>query len=1306
MSSPELPRINVTSLSQFVRYNNCERYLRLRLRSDEERQLRQRWGITVQPLTPLLRETGLEFEQAVETAVENLGEQVVRLGDDAPVSETLAWLRVAQAPVVLLQVPLEARLGHYQVNGIADLIRLWRDDSGGLHLFVADIKSSVKEKMEHRLQVALYVQILQEMVAAEGLAFVSINGRIIHAGDPAFLESWDFAAPGFDLLPYITTLNQLLVEDSSTIARIAELPFEEVFYHLGPWCDGCLYNAHCFYDAAERQDLSLVPALSAMEKRALHNAGIRTLPQLASLMDLPEKGSATLTVPLEQAEVYQRVNQQWAVGPQLPLIVQRARRALRRFDASVNAPPFLYGSGFGTLPDEEAHPGLVKIFLDAQYDYLQQRVYLASALITGPKGEQTVVRSLDQPPTAESERDLLLDWVQGILQALLTVTDRSDVFLHLYSYNSYDQRVLLEAFKRHLDEVALLPGFFDLMTQSPAVTQPIISFLAKELEERKNLGALCLPLHDAARALGFDWSDGDVAYYALFRARMFDNRRDIVRRYNGEIIPAPPDVPRGDPRRATIESASRFNSQIPLEYVYAAWGRLDQQKPEDERLLASFRNVTLEHLRGFAARRLYALAHIEGSFKVKSRYLDKERIDINSLFALLQPAPSRAQSLQQFLFMEHYAAFQGKLQVYSLPIERRVQTGLALLLRYKEYDDGRDVYRFAIETSSLGLDAQMVMSAFRLKEGSWVVFNEATETSASRLKNGRLGLVVALGESWLELSLLDISFGKGSSFRFFHNRNLTPELGGLYTIDEMADDMNADKQLAALAQASGNTLYRWLGKRPEQYLLEDDTRGTMARIVSMINELAAPASLTASQHQVIADSLAEPLLLVQGPPGTGKSYTLGWAIIARLLLHAAQGRPCRIAVSSKTHKAVNIVLDSVSQKWLQAAGMANPAGGPFPHLGLFKLVNDPGDDAPDGVNTLSPYNEGRLLDTLLGESFLIIGGTPGGLYNLAKYREAGGRNKVDWQDKLFDWVIIDEASQMSQPEGLLAAAWLKDEGQMIVVGDHRQMPPIIAHNWEEEELRTAVAALPHLSLFETLLNLNFPRASLDESFRLHKTMAQFLQENIYVHDGIQFYSRRTRLLPEGDFVDEYVRRVLDPSYPIVVIEHDERGSQQYNLTELRLVLPLVRACQQHLGLNGTKGLGIVVPHRAQKALLCQEFPELAEAQAIDTVERFQGGERDVIIVSATASDPDYVLAEADFLLNLNRLNVALSRPKQKLIVVASRSVTNLLVSDLAIFENAVIWKRLYYQYASELIWHRNGSMQVWVRGHLTNLTEG
>lgn len=152
--------------------------------------------------------------------------------------------------------------------------------------------------------------------------------------------------------------------------------------------------------------------------------------------------------------------------------------------------------------------------------------------------------------------------------------------------------------------------------------------------------------------------------------------------------------------------------------------------------------------------------------------------------------------------------------------------------------------------------------------------------------------------------------------------------------------------------------------------------------------------------------------------------------------------------------------------------------------------------------------------------------------------------------------------------------------------------------------------------------------------------------------------------------------MLDPDYPIVFIEHDEMAAQQFNELELALVTPLAAACQEHLELKGTDGLGVVVPHRAQRALPQDYFPRLAAYEAIDTVERFQGGERDVIIVSATASDSDFVLAEADFLLDSNRLNVAISRPRKKLVVVASRSITGLLVSDLETFERALVWKPL------------------------------
>src|SRR5207244_10207896 len=94
--------------------------------------------------------------------------------------------------------------------------------------------------------------------------------------------------------------------------------------------------------------------------------------------------------------------------------------------------------------------------------------------------------------------------------------------------------------------------------------------------------------------------------------------------------------------------------------------------------------------------------------------------------------------------------------------------------------------------------------------------------------------------------------------------------------------------------------------------------------------------------------------------------------------------------------------------------------------------------------------------------------------------------------------------------------------------------------------------------------------------------------------------------------------------------------------------------RDELHLDPQDGLGVVVPHRAQRAALKELFPDLAAAGAIDTVERFQGGERDLVVVSATASDPEFVLAEARFLLNPNRLNVALSRPRKKLILINRR----------------------------------------------------
>jgi superfamily I DNA and/or RNA helicase len=104
----------------------------------------------------------------------------------------------------------------------------------------------------------------------------------------------------------------------------------------------------------------------------------------------------------------------------------------------------------------------------------------------------------------------------------------------------------------------------------------------------------------------------------------------------------------------------------------------------------------------------------------------------------------------------------------------------------------------------------------------------------------------------------------------------------------------------------------------------------------------------------------------------------------------------------------------------------------------------------------------------------------------------------------------------------------------------------------------------------------------------------------------------------------------------------------------------------------------------QKALLQSRLPYLAGA--VDTVERFQGGERDLIIVSATVSDVAYAQSESDFLLEPRRLTVAVSRPKRKLIVLASQAIFTLMPADLDDYERGALWKHLRHACVSPALW--------------------
>jgi superfamily I DNA and/or RNA helicase len=145
-----------------------------------------------------------------------------------------------------------------------------------------------------------------------------------------------------------------------------------------------------------------------------------------------------------------------------------------------------------------------------------------------------------------------------------------------------------------------------------------------------------------------------------------------------------------------------------------------------------------------------------------------------------------------------------------------------------------------------------------------------------------------------------------------------------------------------------------------------------------------------------------------------------------------------------------------------------------------------------------------------------------------------GLVKDQWGKEIFGntlvhCLVLDEASQMNLPESTIAALPLAMDGAVIVVGDHRQMPPIVKNDWSNEPRRTFAAFKAYESLFTSLLPLATGIIRFEESFRLHAEMAEFLRREIYEQDKINYHSLQDgvlSVLPPGDsFIDAVIHTI-------------------------------------------------------------------------------------------------------------------------------------------------------------------------------------
>jgi hypothetical protein len=1375
-------RLTPTDVTQYVRMEQCQRYLRFRLAERAGQEFMEPFGVVPQRITPLLSLSGRSFEEGVEADLAGRHRTVhfaasAKFSHNRPADNAGVVAEANALPpdgvVVLFQARLEASIDGWHLRGDVDLIRLSRQADGTLEILIADLKSSTEVRVEHRLQVAFYRLMLEAILAGAEVAHDQVRLGVLYRppadpepDDAVRVEAERKTAADLFGLPdaalevvadpdaYLRSVRDLVLDDGSVARRVAAASFDELPFCLSFKCDGCLYNEFCLKWSAERDDLSLLPFMNGTDKEVLRKAGVSTIKSLAVLKDFappsPTAGTGDLAPAPGREQEVRRLAAVWPVGPRLDELVHRAR-AFRRFARKddIAALPFIPGRGNSSLPAvrPDLNPNLVWVYVEAQQDYLTDRVYMLAALVVACKGgapdparRRAVVRVTDGPPeSAEQERKLFAEWTRDVVRAVVELAaatgEPKAAPIHFVFFERHEQQVLIDALARNFPPILkATPPLYDFLTQLAAFDSPIATYLSEEAREQKNYPMTCQSLQSLATYLKFDWN-APLKFRDLFRARLFD--------YLGKL-----DI---DGQSEWYTKRARFGSSVPLEYAYAAFGQLPKPHANRGDEFADFRGVTLDHLKAFAVRRLEAVEHVAARLTPNPN-TSKSPFVLPDLADYEDKAGTMAHALMEFVTIERLVAMSDWRAVRHHPPERRVLMGETLLVRYREADQPANELagirqahaapklklaglkvRLRVEVAGVDCDLHDALALSDIRDGSrlvlyprWAVDERLsssdrkpfTPTPKQMLYGMRVDLVrvVATGkdaggrvtEAFAEVEVAEPRFLRESHGYVFAGFDRALEDGALYTLDGCPNDWYGlwCRQVAdAIRQGQPSVLYDRL-IHPPPAAPPAPTTGQV-RFMAGLDAFHRAGHLhdfEPGKREFIGTHGYTPVLLVQGPPGTGKSYSTAFAVFARLQGAMQAKRPYRVFLSCKTHAATDVLVKNVLEVRDKLADLRARDPALFAKhfderllaVPLYRVA--PNDPQPDGVVALTKdaakeKGEERNADTLLGHQWAVAGVTPGGVYGLVKAK---------WPKGVFgsafcDLLVLDEASQMNLPEALMAAIPLKPDGLLVVVGDHRQMPPIVRHDWDAEGRRTFKEYAVYHSLFDTLRRIAPPMIRFEESFRLHAAMAAFLKEEIYRHDGIDYHSRRHDLLPLRAIADEFVAAVLDPAYPLVVVVHDEDGSQVRNPFEQALVEPVIRllAAKDGYALDPEKGLGVVVPHRAQRAALQAAFPELCvlnaatglpAKSAVDTVERFQGGERTAIIVTATESDPAYLLAAGEFLLDPRRLTVAVSRAKRKLILVAARSVFSIFSPDDEVFANSQMWKNMLSKFCPVRLW--------------------
>jgi len=387
--------------------------------------------------------------------------------------------------------------------------------------------------------------------------------------------------------------------------------------------------------------------------------------------------------------------------------------------------------------------------------------------------------------------------------------------------------------------------------------------------------------------------------------------------------------------------------------------------------------------------------------------------------------------------------------------------------------------------------------------------------------------------------------------------------------------------------------------------------------------------------------LDDSYLLVQGPPGAGKTYTSAQAILALL------GAGKRIGVASNSHKAINNLLKDVetmvSAQGLHCRGMKKSSR-EDQMLGTGSWIEDVVGGSGSGV---SPHHQ-----LVAGTAWLFA------------------REELD---AAFDYLFVDEAGQVSLANVIAMGTSARN---IVLVGDQMQLSQPIKGTHPGGSGRSA---LEHLLEGHATVPAD-QGVFLPFSRRMHPDLCRFISDAVY----------DSRL--EAEATTARQRLELDPARDpaalaatgLRFVHVDHLGCTQRSQEEAERLAITYQALlgsswtDRHGAQHriGTDDILVVSPYNMQVELLRRTLPEGAR---VGTVDKFQGQEAPVVLISMATSSGDDLPRNIEFLYSRNRLNVAISRARCLAVIFANPRLLEISCSTIAQMElvDGLCWAKQF-----------------------------